>query len=203
MCGQVKTEGKEFSYLNIWWLHPRQLHDALQFTVPVHALLDRIFIQTRWKERSGWVLSPFYRWESLSFQVTSSVTDFCQSSESWHRKMSSIFIPKDNSNKIQWINSRAYLCFNASVSPDITWHWCNFKWEIKLKEYKYNLIFIGSMVWKRLPMQHFYTLTPKTKIKVTMMKILLNLWFKQSRLHEYIYQRSNDPQSSKFWSLLH
>lgn len=148
-------------------------------------------------------INPILQMRKLSFQVTSSVTDFCQSSESWHRKISYIFISRDNSYTIQWINSKAYLCFYASVSPDITWHWCNFKWEINLKEYKYKLIFIGSVVWKRLPMQHFYTLTPKTKIKVTMMKIFLNLWFKQSRLHEYIYQRSNNSQSSKMWSLLH
>lgn len=47
-------------------------------------------------------------------------------------------------------------------------------------------------------MQHFYTLIPKAKTKVTMMKIFLNLRFKQSRLDEYIYPRSINPQSSKF-----
>lgn len=40
-------------------------------------------------------------------------------------------------------------------------------------------------------MQHFYTSTTKAKTKVTMMKIFLNLGFQQSRLDEYIYQRSN------------
>jgi len=35
-------------------------------------------------------------------------------------------------------------------------------------------------------MQHFYTFIPKAKEKVPVIKILLNLWFKERTLDEYM-----------------